>query len=1321
MPGSGYGAGPWGGVPWGGSIELGGELIPEELCDLFLYEDCDSMLNILVSPIIEATGDSEQFAVNYPDPPPPPSTTCDLGILSGELGNGAFSTKNAYITAVPPAGIDDVFTVEINVLQEELPADFTDLANKHFAFGVTDTTGVCAAVFVSKAGLAYTGAFHHSPPHPSAGTLILDGSLQIIPGTAPFVLQGEYVTYRLAVSGLTGAAYLYATRTADLGGGHQLVAVLPSIDASELVTAPVQDRAVISVRGTTSQPTRVSLDRWCLSSELAIANLLPVANAGQDQAIRLCSLARLDGSASFDPEGASLLYHWRLINAPSNSSFSYEGTDGYSYPEAIPTGSTNRLYSASLATEHAADPVLAGDVLLHNAVAWSIDSVGFDPMPGRGFYVQLWAPVLPDNLTSTPFKILRQRGLTNPDTVAPSFFPDVAGFYTFDLTVFDGALYSEPSVVSLSVQESVLPVGCTPSADFLSDYLSDFWTLVEDAEIFGVFWSAMAQVTATELYTLWQHEYSKSIRDIQRTITRRWLHYDLMLEEPVPEETEIRSIWSGVSSSAIDATVGVPAMSGTTLVLESSAAEPITVDLTGVVYANELILALNRAFRINDDRYSAELIADAGSPVTFYVVRIDAPFAFSIGDGTTCPVFTIGDTSGTLYGTGAAAAINTYAVDRSLQGSGVEENDLLVIDGIGYRISHIASDDTGTDVYPLQRVVVKDPLPVTVGGVWSIPSLSRSRRLDFYAGLVSAGDHAFYEIDLDGDNQIDELIEVQVLGAAENLSGSLPIDATPLSTYLADPGASVRLAKIVRRTYLPISNLIVGVPFLHEKVVIEDEEAVLRENLDFFVEDYRGHNALRFVAGVDTEDDVWEGDVPPTRLWAEYTYVDNSPVIEANFGLPADLSLDDLAGLPTQVDYLSALRGLWYAYLKGPSVFNVRVGAQIFLGLPFAEGAGTIIEIREDFSPNEGRLLIQDDEDAQIIRSYRYPVELELEVNPATGERYAVGDTVEQFAPLVEGVEVRDYIDDPAWFRGALNQGIFSELQKYHTFQVRVDSDVFDLDALLLTQRMVLRIKPTWKNLAYVVSLELEVDDIDVTDQVEMEGALHLFDAPCPWQPIPVYNLGCPAPVYQASPNTAYGQYCNQYNDTPAPLKYNQDYLRPEEELSADVIQTFAGSWTPKYDGLLKYNGNETSLVQFVGTGPFVVTTAGISVPAKTTGLVAHDGDITWVRLVLFGGPGSDPTDYEFVVEVNSVEKVVVPFDANDEFVEKGVELSVPISTLYLDAVAFKVRIPAGSISTADRNPDWTLIWGNVTVEGGAWVYNGSYAAGTFINRHRPL
>lgn len=1307
MTGAGFGAGGWGAGPWGGAEQF----LADEACDLFLFDD-DNMSGILTSLFVEATGDPTQFELSYPTPP---GTSEDLGILSGDSGDAGFATNNAYLTAF--AAFDNEYTVEATFTFEELPNDFSNVVTRHVMLGVTDTTGPCAAIFISKVGLAYAGAVHHNPATPDVnGNLVLDSTFQVIPATAVYAPLGVPMTYRVAVSNVVGAVYLFATPTADLTTtGHQLVAVLPTIDASDLTFAPPADRAYISVRGTTAQPSRVALDRWCLSSFFDVPNVAPVANAGQDQAVRACSIALLDGSASFDPEGAPLLYQWRLIDAPTDSDFASGGADGVTYSIAPFTGFTNRFHSTTLAAIEPLDPILLGDVLLVDGVARTIVGKATD---GNGFHVQTIVADIPDNLVNSQFKLVRQRGLSTPTAVTTSFFPDVPGFYKLDLTVFDGSLYSPPAVVILNVLESVLPRGCVPDANFIFDYIGDFWKLVEDAEALGVVWSGLSQVAATELYTLWQYEYSKSLRDVQRTLIRRWLHYDLLLAEPIPELTTIRAIWSGVQSTNVPV-VGDPGVVGTSLVLNTSlSSEQLVLDWVYATTAQQAADELLNRLREFDSRFSVTVIPDRTG--TFLVIRIDAPFVFDVDDSTTSPIFVGGVSNTTLEGSGAAGGgARTYVLDKSLTGKDIREDDLLVLDGIGYRITRVISGTAfDPDAFDQQRVTLKDNLPVPAPTSWRIASTVKSELLNFYNGMVSDGDHVYLEV-TDAEGTESELVECRAYGAAAQRVNYLPFDATPLGDALADADKTVYLAKCVRRNYVPISPLVVDLPALQEHVVIEDDEATLRRNVDFFLEDYRGAAAVRFVADVDGGPDIWEGLVPPDRLWAEYTYIDNNPGIEANFGIPAEFTLDDLAGLSGDVDYLSAVRGLWYAFFNGPKPDNIRVGAQIFLALPFAQEAGIIEEIRTDFSPSNGRILVRDEANQEIVRAYTYPAVLELEINPNTGQRYAVGDAVAQFAPLVEGVEVIDYIKNPTWFSGIQTQGVFQEVQKYHSYSIRVDSDVFDLSALLLVRNFVLTIKPTYTYPVIIVELNVGDTDIDVIDQITYRGRLILNDNTCEFLGSGMYDDGIPGPE---------GQYWNQFDNdetTPAPTYptadsdikwgFDKEFICPSDSLVLNLIAVQAVSGPATFDSFLQYDGVLNQGFQYSIVGPVVVPAnpAELNLPNTVPNAAIHDGDITTIRLLIAGsGPGAFDTDYELVVRVNGAEQHVEAFDASDPVIEVNVTTSIAILTA--DVVTFHVRVPAASPSPGARSPDWTLLSGLVVHQNGVWSFGDIIPAGTY-------
>lgn len=1290
MTSGGYGVIPYGSSPYGGGlVDVSGEEF-----DVFCFRDLD-MFQILSSSIIDYTPvDPLQF---YPDP-----TTLDLDVRSG----GAVPTLDARIWAIQ--SVNASFTVEWIVKFDKLPNDFTDLTNSHIYLGATDAAGALVGLFFSKVGIAYTG----SVSFPS-GNLQLDCTFQQLPGSSSYVSETDYWVVRAAVAYDLGIVYLYITELSAVAvSGHQLRAILPVIPFSAAATTPI-DQVIVSARGTAAAPSYAFLDSMCLGSSLIIPNLAPEANAGQDKAVRLCSIVQLDGSSSYDPEGAPLGYQWRLVEGPITSSFVVQVHDGWT--DTSPSGFVTRVYSQSLgAVDAGTDPIAVGDVITLLDESHTIVGKGID---GSNFYVQIGSEIIPQGLSTLSFKYLRQRGISNPTSVKPTFFPDSAGFYSFDLVVHDGSLSSSPSLTIINVLESPLPRGCTPDLTFIFSYLSDFWKLVEDRDRIAVFWSAVAQVVATELFTLWQYEYSKSLRDIQRTFVRRWLHYDLLLPEPLPELTKIRAFYGGVSSS----TFATATIQGFALHLVSDALDggeaTITFTKAGLLTPAQVAEELQTKIQgFVDSRFTA-YAPDGGT-----LVRIDAPFPFSVGTDTTLSLFTAGDVSSTLTGSaGAGVGTRTYKVDRSLEGLGIQEDDFLSLAGAAYRITAIL--DNPADAHRYQRVVVKEDLPTVPSATWHISGWVSSELLNFYDGLVSYDDPVDFEVTSTptGDENVGttfELVSTTILGVCPSVPGRAAFDAYPLGARLVDSSLRVLLARVVRRTYVPIDALIVDVPTLQQYIVVEDDEATLRRNVDFFIEEFRGRSALRFVSGQSGDlGDIWEDKRPPNRLWAEYTYVDNSPLIEANFGLAAGLTVAMMSELPVGVDYLSAVRGLWYAFYNGPTLRNLRIGVQILLGLPFAEERGTIEEIRTDFSATQGRLLVRDVARPEIVRSYNYPRVLAIETNPVTGVSYVVGDVVEQFAPLVEGAEVIDYVKEPEWFEGLISQGIFYEVEKYHKFLVRVDEAAFDLEALLFARDFILKAKPTYTYPLFFVRLQVGETEISITDEQQFNVKLILTDGICS-------NLLGASWGYD-DPRAGGGGWRNQFDASPsapapsAPIRWGWDksYLCPTDELTGIWCELIPTSFVVFFDGPLSYDTNVAELIGFEDVSPGTIPAGptGYTMTATGSPVVDASGTATQLRFIALGGPGTDDTDYELVVEnVTAVTEVVVPFtDGTNTEILETISLAVTVG----DTLSLRVRPATGGA----RAPSWSKITAQLTVGESHWHYDETLGDGVYcIERQMP-
>jgi hypothetical protein len=239
---------------------------------------------------------------------------------------------------------------------------------------------------------------------------------------------------------------------------------------------------------------------------------------------------------------------------------------------------------------------------------------------------------------------------------------------------------------------------------------------------------------------------------------------------------------------------------------------------------------------------------------------------------------------------------------------------------------------------------------------------------------------------------------------------------------------------------------------------------------------------LRFVPGQFTAQNP-----APDRLWAEVSFFDNNPTIENNFGILVGLKRETLETVSRDINYRQAVSGLMFAFTSGSDMDSVRLGAQILLGLPFAEHKGIIRSIEEDYRldvngvPILGRLLIEDVDSTGkalgTLRIYTYPVDevselAGLDVNPATGKLYAVGDTVELFAPLCKGVEIIDYITNPL----DSNFSAIAQLQKYHTVRLRANDNIFSLEELGLVSDFLRKITPSY--IAFSLTTASEFADV---------------------------------------------------------------------------------------------------------------------------------------------------------------------------------------------------------------------------------------------------
>jgi len=200
---------------------------------------------------------------------------------------------------------------------------------------------------------------------------------------------------------------------------------------------------------------------------------------------------------------------------------------------------------------------------------------------------------------------------------------------------------------------------------------------------------------------------------------------------------------------------------------------------------------------------------------------------------------------------------------------------------------------------------------------------------------------------------------------------------------------------------------------------------------------------------------LWLRELPTRdRMWAPTARVDIRH-IQNTFGA--------LTGLGSEISsnaYLSRVQGVWSALLGGPSIRNVRSGLSLTMGLPVAKASGTVQEIR-----------VERDGLGRVTRRVMIVVNAEgsfsHELNPDLPESVTwvkgIGDSVERFEPLTNGVRVLDEISNPLWH---LDMPGINEIERFNSFGVLVDTDTLSREASIVDAvRLAKRIKPTYTRL----------------------------------------------------------------------------------------------------------------------------------------------------------------------------------------------------------------------------------------------------------------
>ncbi|MEZ5417241.1 MAG: Calx-beta domain-containing protein [Vicinamibacterales bacterium] len=311
-------------------------------------------------------------------------------------------------------------------------------------------------------------------PDQAAGVLdhvVLDGSASTDPDGDPLTYQWSFVSRPAASSAvLSDASALRPTFVVDAPGRYVIALV-------------VHDGSVAS------DPDLV---------EVTTANGPPVADAGPDQRLVLGEVARLDGSASTDPDGDRLAYQWQIIARPPGSqaalddpaavrpTFVADAVGTYVVRLVVSDGqATSAPDTVELTTENTrpvADAGLDQRVAVGQVV--TLDGSGSTDVDGDAL-TYAWS------LVSAPAGSAAT--LLAPTSVMPRFTADLPGEYVVQLVVHDGQAESDADTVLVSTVNTrpvadagpdrtvtigeVVVVDGSASSDADGDPLSFQWTI----------------------------------------------------------------------------------------------------------------------------------------------------------------------------------------------------------------------------------------------------------------------------------------------------------------------------------------------------------------------------------------------------------------------------------------------------------------------------------------------------------------------------------------------------------------------------------------------------------------------------------------------------------------------------------------------------------------------------------------------------------------------------------------------------------------------------------------------------------------------------
>jgi hypothetical protein len=186
----------------------------------------------------------------------------------------------------------------------------------------------------------------------------------------------------------------------------------------------------------------------------------PVAIAGSDKRVKVNKETTLDGSQSYDPQGKSLSYQWKILSKPGGSQIALVETNDS--PGIIPDREGNYTFSLEVDNgEVKSAPsllsIFAGEnrppVALTDRTSYRTSVNAAVEISGSRSYDPDYDPIgYSWEIVGRPDGSISEISQDNSETV--SFTPDITGRYDIDLIVNDGDLNSTPLAIAVSASAS---------------------------------------------------------------------------------------------------------------------------------------------------------------------------------------------------------------------------------------------------------------------------------------------------------------------------------------------------------------------------------------------------------------------------------------------------------------------------------------------------------------------------------------------------------------------------------------------------------------------------------------------------------------------------------------------------------------------------------------------------------------------------------------------------------------------------------------------------------------------------------------------------